>query len=52
MGMLLLLMVGSIWFMYIEGFNFFVVVGVGFIVLVGVVVEIGVIMFVYFNYEY
>jgi Cu(I)/Ag(I) efflux system membrane protein CusA/SilA len=45
-------MVGSIWLMYLEGFNFSVAVGVGFIALAGVAVEIGVIMLVYLNQEY
>ncbi|MEC8490810.1 MAG: CusA/CzcA family heavy metal efflux RND transporter, partial [Pseudomonadota bacterium] len=39
MGTLPLSMVGSIWLMYIEGFNFSVAVGVGFIALAGVAVE-------------
>lgn len=52
MGTLPLSMVGSIWLMYIEGFNFSVAVGVGFIALAGVAVEIGVIMLVYLNHEY
>jgi len=47
-----LAMVGSIWLMYLEGFNFSVAVGVGFIALAGVAVEIGVIMLVYLNQEY
>lgn len=49
MGTLPLAMVGSIWLMYIQGFNFSVAVGVGFIALAGVAVEIGVIMLVYLN---
>ncbi|SEL21134.1 Cu(I)/Ag(I) efflux system membrane protein CusA/SilA [Colwellia chukchiensis] len=52
MGTLPLAMVGSIWLMYIEGFNFSVAVGVGFIALAGVAVEIGVIMLVYLNQAY
>jgi Cu(I)/Ag(I) efflux system membrane protein CusA/SilA len=51
-GTLPLAMVGSIWLMYLEGFNFSVAVGVGFIALAGVAVEIGVIMLVYLNQEY
>jgi Cu(I)/Ag(I) efflux system membrane protein CusA/SilA len=47
-----LAMVGSIWLMYLEGFNFSVAVGVGFIALAGVAVEIGVIMLVYLNQAY
>ena len=52
MGTLPLAMVGSIWLMYIQGFNFSVAVGVGFIALAGVAVEIGVIMLVYLNQSY
>jgi Cu(I)/Ag(I) efflux system membrane protein CusA/SilA len=48
-GTLPLALVGSIWLMYWEGFNFSVAVGVGFIALAGVAVEIGVIMLVYLN---
>ena len=39
-------MIGGLWLMYLEGFNFSVAVGVGFIALAGVAVEIGVIMLV------
>jgi Cu(I)/Ag(I) efflux system membrane protein CusA/SilA len=53
MGTLPLALVGSIWLMYWEGFNFSVAVavavGVGFIALAGVAVKIGVIMLVYLN---
>ncbi len=52
MGTLPLAMVGGIWLMYIQGFNFSVAVGVGFIALAGVAVEIGVIMLVYLNQAY
>jgi len=52
MGTLPLAMVGSIWLMYLQGFNFSVAVGVGFIALAGVAVEIGVIMLVYLNQAY
>ncbi len=52
MGTLPLAMVGSIWLMYIQGFNFSVAVSVGFIALAGVAVEIGVIMLVYLNQAY
>jgi len=52
MGTLPLAMVGSIWLMYWQGFNFSVAVGVGFIALAGVAVEIGVIMLVYLNQAY
>lgn len=52
MGTLPLAMVGSVWLMYWQGFNFSVAVGVGFIALAGVAVEIGVIMLVYLNQAY
>ena len=52
MGTLPLAMIGSIWLMYLQGFNFSVAVGVGFIALAGVAVEIGVIMLVYLNQAY
>jgi len=52
MGTLPLAMIGSIWLMYLEGYNFSVAVGVGFIALAGVAVEIGVIMLVYLNQGY
>ena len=45
-------MIGGLWLMYFEGFNFSVAVGVGFIALAGVAVEIGVIMLVYLNQAY
>jgi len=47
-----LAMIGGVWLMYLEGFNFSVAVGVGFIALAGVAVEIGVIMLVYLNQAY
>lgn len=47
-----LAMIGGIWLMYLEGFNFSVAVGVGFTALAGVAVEIGVIMLVYLNQAY
>lgn len=47
-----LAMVGSVWLMYFEGYNFSIAVGVGFIALAGVAVEIGVIMLVYLNQAY
>ena len=47
-----LAMIGGIWLMHLEGFNFSVAVGVGFIALAGVAVEIGVIMLVYLNQAY
>lgn len=49
MGTLPLAMIGSIWLIYLQGFNFSIAVGVGFIALAGVAVEIGVIMLVYLN---
>ncbi len=49
MGTLPLAMIGSIWLMYLQDFNFSVAAGVGFIALAGVAVEIGVIMLVYLN---
>ena len=52
MGTLPLAMVGSVWLMYVQGFNFSVAVAVGFIALAGVAVEIGVIMLVYLNQAY
>ncbi|TKB47433.1 efflux RND transporter permease subunit [Thalassotalea mangrovi] len=52
MGTLPLAMIGGVWLMYLEGFNFSVAVGVGFIALAGVAVEIGVIMLVYLNQAY
>jgi len=52
MGTLPLAMVGSVWLMYLEGYNFSVAVGVGFIALAGVAVEISVIMLVYLNQAY
>ena len=52
MGTLPLAMIGSIWLMYLQGYNFSVAVGVGFIALAGVAVEIGVIMLVYLNQAY
>ncbi|WP_371373835.1 efflux RND transporter permease subunit [Thalassotalea aquiviva] len=47
-----LAMIGGIWLMYLQGFNFSVAAGVGFIALAGVAVEIGVIMLVYLNQSY
>tara|TARA_R110002167_G_scaffold122949_2_gene301692 strand:- start:3275 stop:6403 length:3129 start_codon:yes stop_codon:yes gene_type:complete len=52
MGTLPMAMIGSVWLMYIEGYNFSVAVSVGFIALAGVTVEIGVIMLVYLNQSY
>lgn len=52
MGTLPLGLVGSVWLIYLQDFNFSVAVGVGFIALAGVAVEIGVIMLVYLNQAY
>jgi len=52
MGTLPFALVGSIWLMYWESFNFSIAVGVGFIALAGVAVEISVIMLVYLNQAY
>lgn len=52
MATLPMAMIGGVWLMYLEGFNFSVAVGVGFIALAGVAVEIGVIMLVYLNQAY
>ncbi|BCD98701.1 efflux RND transporter permease subunit [Marinagarivorans cellulosilyticus] len=49
MGTLPFALIGSIWLMYWENFNFSIAVGVGFIALAGVAVEISVIMLVYLN---
>ncbi|GLX80387.1 cation transporter [Thalassotalea insulae] len=48
-GTLPFALIGSIWLMYLQGFNFSVAAGVGFIALAGVAVEIGVIMLVFLN---
>lgn len=42
-------LLGGVWLIYLEGYNYSVAVGVGFIALAGVAVEIGVIMLVYLN---
>lgn len=52
MGTLPFALIGSIWLMYWQGFDFSIAVGVGFIALAGVAVEIGVIMLVYLNQSY
>jgi Cu(I)/Ag(I) efflux system membrane protein CusA/SilA len=49
MGTLPFALIGSFWLMYLQGFNFSIAVGVGFIALAGVSIEIGVIMLVYLN---
>jgi copper/silver efflux system protein len=41
--------IGGVWLMYWQGFNFSIAVGVGFIALAGVAVEIGVLMLLYLN---
>ncbi len=52
LGSLPLALVGSIWLMYFQGYQFSVAVAVGFIALAGVAVEISVIMLVYLNQAY
>jgi len=52
MGTLPFALLGSIWLMYLEEFNFSIAVGVGFIALAGVAIEISVIMLVYLNQAY
>ena len=49
MGTLPFALLGSIWLLYWQGFNFSIAVAVGFIALAGVAVEISVIMLVYLN---
>ena len=49
MGTLPFALVGSIWLIYWQNYNFSISVGVGFIALAGVAVEISVIMLVYLN---
>lgn len=45
-------LIGGIWLVYIESFNFSVAVGVGFIALAGVAVEIGIIMLAYLDNKF
>lgn len=52
MATLPLALIGGIWMLYLNQFNFSVAVGVGFIALAGVAVEIGVILLVYLNQAY
>jgi Cu(I)/Ag(I) efflux system membrane protein CusA/SilA len=52
LGSLPFALVGSIWLMYWQGYNFSIAVAVGFIALAGVAVEIGVIMLVYLNHAW
>ncbi len=49
MGTLPLALVGSLWLLYLLGYNLSVAVGVGIIALAGVAVETGVIMLVYLD---
>jgi Cu(I)/Ag(I) efflux system membrane protein CusA/SilA len=49
LGSLPFALVGSIWLMYWQEFNFSIAVAVGFIALAGVAAEIGVLMLVYLN---
>ncbi|GEA11016.1 CusA/CzcA family heavy metal efflux RND transporter [Alteromonas sp. KUL49] len=51
-GTLPFALIGGIWLLYLEDFNFSVAVGVGFIALAGVAVEIGIIMLVYLDSKY
>lgn len=51
-GTLPFALIGGVWLLYIEGFNFSVAVGVGFIALAGVAVEIGIIMLTYLDTAY
>jgi len=48
-GTLPFALIGGVWLLYLENFNFSVAVGVGFIALAGVAVEIGIIMLVYLD---
>ena len=48
-GTLPFALIGGIWLLYLENFNFSVAVGVGFIALAGVAVEIGIIMLAYLD---
>ena len=51
-GTLPFALIGGIWLLYLENFNFSVAVGVGFIALAGVAVEIGIIMLAYLDSKY
>ncbi|MFC3093262.1 efflux RND transporter permease subunit [Alteromonas sediminis] len=51
-GTLPFALIGGIWLMYLENFNFSVAVGVGFIALAGVAVEIGIIMLAYLDVKF
>ncbi|SDJ17986.1 Cu(I)/Ag(I) efflux system membrane protein CusA/SilA [Ferrimonas sediminum] len=52
MGTLPLALIGGIWLIYLQGFNFSVAVGVGFIALAGVAVETSVLMLLYLRHAY
>jgi Cu/Ag efflux pump CusA len=45
-------LVGSVWFMYLLGYNMSVASGVGFIALAGLAVEMGVVMLLFLNLAY
>jgi Cu(I)/Ag(I) efflux system membrane protein CusA/SilA len=49
MGTLPLALIGSVWLLYILGYNLSIAVAVGMIALAGIAVEIGVVMLVYLN---
>ena len=51
-GTLPFALIGGIWLLYLENFNFSVAVGVGFIALAGVAVEIGIIMLTYLDNKF
>ena len=51
-GTLPFALIGGIWLLYLEGFNFSVAVSVGFIALAGVAVEIGIIMLTYLDSKF
>lgn len=50
MGTLPLALIGSVWLLYILGYNLSIAVAVGMIALAGIAVEIGVVMLVYLNH--
>lgn len=50
MGTLPLALVGSVWLLYLLGYNLSIAVAVGMIGLAGIAVEIGVVMLVYLNH--
>lgn len=51
-GTLPFALIGGIWLMYLQGFNYSIAVGVGFIALAGVAEEIGIIMLTYLDTKY